>query len=139
MCESGRLFNCVRCNQPVLICRRCDRGARYCGATCRRQARHHSLKNAAQKYAKSRKGRHNNALRQKRFRERQRNKVTHHGSARVVSHAEVCQPKKALKTTPQMQYSLSSNRCHFCGRACSPFFRRDFLHRSAPLSHRRHS
>lgn len=38
MCESARLFNCLRCNAPVTVCRRCDRGQCYCHAGCRQKA-----------------------------------------------------------------------------------------------------
>lgn len=138
MCESARLFNCLRCNAPVVICRRCDRGQRYCLSACRIQARQDSRKRASQKYAKSRKGRLNNAERQKRFRQRQRNKVTHQGSCLVVPHVEVVKPQQPPKKTVKMRYSLSSNRCHLCGRVCSPFFRRDFLHHSPSFPQRRY-
>ena len=137
MCDSGRLFNCLLCNTPVLICRYCDRGHQYCCHTCRNKARQNARKRASQKYAKSRKGKLNNAQRQKRFRERQRNKVTHQGSCLVVPRDEVVKPQKPQKMRPKMRYSLSSCRCHVCGRKCSDFFRRDFLHRSLPLSQRR--
>ena len=137
VCESGRLFNCVLCNNPALICRDCDRGQQYCSDACRHKARQNSLKRASKKYAKSRKGKLNNAQRQKRFRERQRNKVTHQGSCLVASHVEVVKPKQPIKQRLKMRYPLSSCRCHMCGRQCSPFFRRDFLHRSPHLSQRR--
>ena len=137
MCENGRLFNCLRCNKPVVLCSYCDRGQRYCLSGCSEKARQDSLKRSAQKYAKSRKGQSNNTQRQKRFRERKRNKVTHQGSCLVVPRGEVVKLQKPPKKRPKMRYSLSSCRCHVCGRQCSPSLRRDFLQHSPSFSQRR--
>jgi hypothetical protein len=39
MQATGRLFLCARCRAQVFICRRCDRGNRYCNADCAQAAR----------------------------------------------------------------------------------------------------
>ena len=86
MQNSSRLYHCCRCHAQVIICSHCDRGQRYCTGGCSADARASSLKRASKKYLSTRAGRFNNAARQARFRERKKQKVTHHGSSPVVPH-----------------------------------------------------
>ena len=83
MNPSARMFQCARCHCQVIVCRHCDRGNVYCANGCADLARSASLRRAAKRYRSTRRGRHSNADRQRRFRARQREKVTHQGS-RVV-------------------------------------------------------
>ena len=64
------------------LCRRCDRGDRYCSRACARQARHATLRAASRRYQQSRRGRGYHAARQARYRRRRdpREKVTHQTS-----------------------------------------------------------
>ena len=71
MSLSARRFHCARCHCPVILCRACDRGHVYCTNGCAQQARKDSLQRAGARYRASRRGRLNNALRQRRFRARQ--------------------------------------------------------------------
>ena len=92
--DDARLFLCARCRRQVLICSRCDRGQRYCGARCSGPARRESLRAAGRRYQHSRRGRHCHAERQRRYRRRWRedarvHKVTHHGSACAPCGAEL--------------------------------------------------
>ncbi len=80
MPASDRLFVCARCRAQVIVCRRCDRGQIYCNSGCAQVSRQASLREAAQRYQRSRHGRFAHAERMRRYRSRQ-NKVTHHGSA----------------------------------------------------------
>ena len=80
MSPSARLFHCARCHCQVILCRACDRGNVYCDNGCAQAARRASLRRASARYRRTRRGRLNNAERQRRFRARQQN-VTHHRSA----------------------------------------------------------
>ena len=80
MSLSARLYHCQRCHTPVIICSHCDRGQRYCPGDCGQIARTASRRRAAKKYQSTRAGRFNNAQRQQRFRAKNQQKVTHHGS-----------------------------------------------------------
>lgn len=72
MGTSSRLFNCGWCHTAVIIHSHHDRGNTYCGLSCSRMARQKSLRSAGKKYQNTRKGKFNNAERQKRYRERQK-------------------------------------------------------------------
>ena len=75
--ESHRLFNCARCGHQVKICRRCDRGNRFCSATCRDSFRRQSVREAGARYQRTERGAARNAERQRLFREREKISVTH--------------------------------------------------------------
>jgi len=70
---SHRLYNCARCAALVRICRRCDRGNRYCTAGCAGLRRGESLRRAGRRYQRSRPGACRHAARQARWRARQAN------------------------------------------------------------------
>ena len=127
---SARLYFCCRCQAQVIICSRCDRGNRYCVDECAAGARSASLKRASKKYQSTRAGRFSNAARQKRYRERQQQKVTHQGSLLVTSHdvlkAKSHWPEKVKKYDQNGSVSF----CQHCGAVCEPFLRQDFLHQS---------
>jgi len=123
---SGRLFNCVSCYALITICSPCDRNNIYCGSTCSRAARQKSCSLASQRYQKSHRGRLKHAARQRRYRGRQKIKVTHHSSPVLPPHAVLPSQPKELSSV-----SGSGNlRCHFCGKPCSPFLRRGYLRHS---------
>lgn len=104
MQDTGRLYFCQRCSTQVIICSRCDHGQRYCASACAQNARLASLKRAAKKYQSSRAGRFNNAARQRRFRQRHPQKVTHHGSLTPVLRALL----KSKPDWPQIVQKLMS-------------------------------
>ena len=129
MCTSARLFNCARCHHLVTICRYCDRGNMYCGGACAHEARKESRRRSRDLYQSSRRGRAANAQRQKRFRQRQQEKVTHQGST-------LYSPDDLLFVEPDKHSMCHSAEnalleagiyCHFCQRACDPFLRHRFL------------
>lgn len=123
----ARLYLCVRCQCQVMICSDCDRGNIYCGPVCSRAARACSRRRTAHVYQKSLRGRHQHAERQRRYRQRQTEKVTHQGSLNesftdLLPHEPVNEAEKP---------STMLTHCHFCGKSCSSFVRRLFLeHRS---------
>jgi len=130
MHSSSRIYHCGRCFAQIIICTHCDHGHRYCARGCRKIARLASLKRAAQKYQNTRAGRFNNAARQQRFRQQAKQKVTHHGSIPLISHAVL---KIPLIDAPMANYPIKNGTpclCHHCGRECSPFLRYDFLQSS---------
>ncbi len=140
MPNSARLYHCCRCNTQVIICSQCDRGNRYCAGECAGDARSDALKRASKKYQSTRAGRFNNAARQKYYRERQKQIVTHQGSPLVTSHVVL----KAQSYGPEKVEKYAQNGrhlfCHHCGAVCEPFLRQDFLPQSRLLrSFRRHA
>ena len=123
---SGRLYLCARCRTQVLICRRCDRGQRYCNRGCAQEARRQRQREAAARYASSHRGRLCHAARAQRYRARCRNKVTHQGSLARCADASIAHMSATLTfpTTP-----IPSGHCHFCGCACDARVRYRYLGR----------
>lgn len=78
MQATGRLFLCAYCRAQVVICRRCDRGQRYCDG-CAKEVRRARMREAGRRYQKTRQGRLAHAERARRHRARHK-KVTHQGS-----------------------------------------------------------
>lgn len=119
---SGRLFNCARCHVQQVICRRCDRGQRYC-TSCAAPAYRDSRQAANRRYQGTPRGRACNAARQQRFRQRQR-KVTDQGS-QATAAAVSCVPSAITSSSPVVVAPYLA--CHFCGQACAPRLRRRWL------------
>jgi hypothetical protein len=111
---SFRLFYCSRCHLKTVICSRCDRGNIYCRRACGYFARKITLQRAAKKYQATRIGRLNNATRQRRFRTRQKQKVTHQGSNTLSSYAVVS--IKHDKEVKDANNIADLTTCHFCLR-----------------------
>ena len=87
-----RLYNCRRCGVQVRICRRCDHGNIYCAGACAEIRRRESLRRAAARYQRTRRGAHRHALRQRRWRTRQPHTVTHQGCLRGARACKVSVP-----------------------------------------------
>ena len=142
--DTGRFFLCERCRSQVLICRCCDRGQIYCAEGCARTSRAEHRRDVARRYQASRKGRFAHAARSRRYRAR-RKIVTHNGSLASsadgdVITASVTTSNEAFDTadTPSLTWSAVDNglraeglgqHCHWCGRCCSLFVRREPLRR----------
>jgi len=124
---SSRLYQCLLCRVPVVICSRCDHGQRYCTNGCSQQARKKSLKRSRQKYQNSFRGRCNNAARQKRFRAKKKEKVTHHTSFKIPRHDVLSRPLTGMNKSAIRQKYGKIMICHHCGEQCSAFLRHDFL------------
>lgn len=121
----ARLYNCARCRKQVLICRDCDRGNIYCAPACAQSARSASQRRAGQRYQSSRRGRHHHADRQRRYRQRLKEKVTHQGSP-ADSAGALLPVELRRRWNPAVSLSLPPNdiiQCHGCGQVCSPFVR----------------
>jgi len=135
MSISARFFLCLRCRQQVMLCRRCDRGQIYCEPHCSKASRRERQREARHRYANSRAGRHNNAERQRPFRQRQRDRdkpitkiVTVQGSTATASIDTIAHKHVELN-------AIAAGCCHRCGQVCSSLLRRDFLKPDQP--HRR--
>lgn len=127
MQTSSRLYQCLRCHVPVVICSRCDHGQRYCANGCSKKARIASQQRARKKYQATRAGRFNNAARQQRFRNRQKQIVTHHCSLQTPPHDVLIKRTKHRKSSPLRPKQTKNMHCHHCGEICSPFLRHGFL------------
>jgi len=127
--SSVRRVICSYCYVDFLICRRCDRGQRYCGKDCSSTVRVQRQREAKLRYQTTFRGQLLHARRQGRYRARKK-RVTDHGSAPSVVDA-VLTPDQAvsvIQTTNVHPFPLRSlPQCHFCGHRCSDFVRRGFL------------
>ena len=131
MQSSARLFNCARCRCQVVICSHCDRGNLYCGQRCSQAARRQSLRAAGKRFQNSRRGRFAHAERQRRYRQRRRQKVTHQGSPPVLPDETLPAESRtsARRSEEPAAVPVDGIRCHLCGRVCSHFLRHSFLRR----------
>ena len=129
---TGRLYLCVRCRAQVVICKPCDRGQRFCTRECARATRRECVLEAGRRYQDTRRGRTAHARRQARYRDR-RQKVTHHGSPAAPAN-DVLQSSSndvaiAAENVVESAATSRAFQCARCGRALSPFVRRDFVRR----------
>ena len=131
-----RLYNCLRCGVQVRICRRCDHGNIYCAWACAQIRRRESLRRAAARYQRTRRGAGHHAARQQAWRARRRQKVTQQGCAsealcRSVSDhpIPVMEPTDADRAEPantSLHRPEPLARCAFC-RAPLPAWTRPRL------------
>ena len=139
MPDDTRWFRCERCLDMVRICRRCDRGNRYCSTACRREARRESVRTARKLYAQSQQGRVRHRDRQRRYRERLGGESAKPGprprAATETSRKVNAAPKKPAG------HPVTVHRCHACGRPCCEFIRLGFLtmirHERGPMRSKR--
>lgn len=125
--KTARLFNCLYCHRQVKICSACDRGNIYCGPQCSRQARQSAMLKAGQRYQNTLRGKLKHALRQKRYRERQNQKVTHQSSPK--------KPHKRPLAPPDNTITIGLI-CDFCQKQVSNYLRLDFLHQDQHARHK---
>jgi hypothetical protein len=143
----ARLFLCARCRVQVVLCSRCDRGNRYCGRPCWRQAREAARREAASRYQRSRRGRMAHSARARRWRQRHGGRgggeqnVTHQGSQPTVAAAPLAAwthdtasigpeaTAAALTPAPAPQQPVSA-ALWYCRRCAAPqptWLRQGFL------------
>jgi hypothetical protein len=109
-----------------MICSGCDHGNIYCNQQCSQEARQKARRAAGRRYQNSHRGRRKHADRQRRYRERQREKVTHQGSPAEASDDLLPMTLNEPETSA-MPITVSGIQCHFCGRRCTEFVRIDFM------------
>jgi len=90
-------------------------------------ARKKSCKEANQRYQKTLKGKMNNALRQRRFRQRSKNIVTDQGTHSTQQNASL-QKVENESTKLVIKHDKGSVRCSFCQKIVSNYVRTLFLH-----------
>jgi len=129
-----RLYNCQRCSAQVRICQRCDHGQIYCAGDCARIRRRECLRRAGARYQRTRRGALCHAARQRMWRARQRQEVTHQGYTggelcRSVSDHPITmmEPSDAYRTASIQATSLHGSealaRCAFCRAPLSQWTR----------------
>ena len=139
MQRSARIYNCARCHCQVIICSHCDRGNRYCASHCAVQSRQEKQRDARVRYQSRLKGRHSHAKRQQRYRQRQKEKVTHQCSPELPPYDLLLVEPKTVTTRIKKRPLAKIARfyCHFCGCRCSEQIRWEFIHQqnrhSAPV------
>ena len=122
---TARHFHCAYCQTPVLICRRCDHGNRYCGKPCAQAARRALQREAGCRYQRTYRGRLAHAARARRYRANQQI-VTHQGSIPdssgvLLACTDAASPAQPASPLPDDSSSqVASSHCHFCGVVCSP-------------------
>jgi hypothetical protein len=77
----------------------------------------------------SRRGRFNNAARQHRFRQRQKQKVTHQGSLKIIARDLLASTMKSIKTAKKVTSAPKPQCCHHCGAGIGAALRRNFIRR----------
>lgn len=100
-----RLYSCARCGAQVSLCLRCDRGNRYCLLGCARMRRRESLRRAGARYQRSYRGACRHAARQRAWRARCAQKVTHQGSLAAGSEGTV-----TLVVTDEIRVAYDDHR-----------------------------
>ena len=125
---SSRLYGCLGCNSPIVICRHCDRGNRYC-KPCAPVMYLKARRRANTRYQSTYQGRINHAARQKRYRERQKQKVTHQTSKGQSVRDLLINKRKCATLTLDVAKKRHNKDvyCHICDEICSPFLRHDWL------------
>jgi hypothetical protein len=114
------------CGQVFFLCRRCDRGDRYCSRRCAHRARRATLRAAGRRYQHSWRGRVHHAARQTRYR-RRREQVTHQTSPAATASRMVASPlapsvtgAEGKEATPDVEPARVARpmrpRCARCGR-----------------------
>ena len=141
MKDCARLYHCARCRCQVVICQRCDRGNIYCAQDCASLTRAESRRSAGQRYQSSLPGRHKHADRQRRYRQRLEDKVTHQGSPPTPA-GDVLPLELKRHGHPGDSPIVPPGKviqCHHCGQVCSPFVRLTVLRGRYPPRSSSHS
>jgi hypothetical protein len=98
--EDGRMFTCGLCGRTVWICKRCDRGHRYCSKTCSKAAGDVSKAKARRKFQSTDHGREGNTRRQREYYYRHRGSLpknlTDHTSPAPHASSRIASPTTAV-------------------------------------------
>lgn len=131
----GRMFLCARCRESVVVCRRCDRGQRYCSPACSTAARQRFQREAGARYQRSDAGRAKHAERSRQWRQRQQRvepisgepaPVTHQGSPETRSGLSSALPE-AVAGSVLREHRRFTPICPKCASALGPRVRQGFL------------
>jgi hypothetical protein len=110
----------------VVICRRCDRGNRYC-PTCAPLARAEKQRAAGKRYQKTVAGTLNHKARHEQYKANLEKKVTHQADLEVGKKRESIRAtllgghenRNECREQPPVPSSTSQLRCDFRGRPCT--------------------
>lgn len=107
-----RLCRGEACRSAFFVCRRCDRGQRYCGERCRQKARREQRRAANRRHQRSPEGRLDHRDRQREYRRRLvARRVTDQGSEEAVGA-----PTLALLKVAAVPTVAGEPACCVCGR-----------------------
>ncbi len=112
-----RFLRCPECRRLVAICERCDSGRVACSDACARERRRRHRREAGRRYQATPRGANKHAERQRRYRARQRARVTH--APDVIPN----EPLRQLPVAVSMSVRPDLGRCARCKTASSGFFR----------------
>jgi hypothetical protein len=121
-----RVCHWPACGATFYLCRRCDRGQRYCSPHCRQKALCLQRRQANRRHQQTREGREDHRDRQRDYRQRQRARVTDKSSQPPPASASLSQRAviAALPASPAPNSRRVSGRppqrgwvvCQICGR-----------------------
>lgn len=131
--ETYRLYSCGRCQWQVRICRHCDHGNLYCAEVRASVRRRESVRRAGERYQRSYRGACQHAARQRTWRARQRQKVTHQGSSLAAITATVALAASAVTTEVDNADSAAVKPQASLYHRLFPALRCSFCRRSLPL------
>ena len=121
-----RVCHWSACGTIFYLCRRCDRGQRYCSPHCRQKALRLQRRQANRRHQQTPEGREDHRDRQRDYRQRQRARVTDKSSQPPPASASLSQRAviAALPASPAPNSRRVSGRppqrgwvvCQICGR-----------------------
>jgi hypothetical protein len=121
-----RVCHWSACGTIFYLCRRCDRGQRYCSPHCRQKALRLQRRQANRRHQQSPEGREDHRDRQRDYRQRQRTRVTDKSSQPPGASASLTERVviAALPASPALNFRRISGRppqdgwvvCQICGR-----------------------
>lgn len=126
MKHTSRLYSCALCHAQAVICTYCDRGQIYCSEICSQAARIKSCREAEARYQLTPGGKRKHAARQKRYRMRQKEKVTDHGSVTTAHHGLLDSVKNKTMEV-DMAHISTQKSCCVCKKSVSPWLRTGFI------------
>ena len=121
--QSYRLYSCQRCGMQVRICRRCDHGNIYCPRACAQIRRRESVRRAGSRYQRTSRGACCHAARQRAWRSRRKQKVTHQSCTSCERRCSVSDTGITARESTDACHtrcsdsdsgSFTVDRCSFC-------------------------
>lgn len=141
---AARLLMCARCGLQVLLCRRCDRGQRYCSQACSAASRRESQRAAAHRYQRTEGGRSAHAARTRRWRSA---RLGEQADDPRVTHQGGCDEPTGMDAAASAQTVQSAGlptcrgwpdfRCVHCHSSLAPWVRQGPSRRARQLPRRR--
>lgn len=121
-----RVCHWPACGTVFYLCRRCDRGQRYCSPHCRQKALHRQRRQANRRHQQTPEGRADHRDRQREYRQRQHARVTDKSSPPPAPSANLSGRAviAAWPASPAHSFRRISGRppqhgwvvCQICGR-----------------------